>query len=316
MAELVQDFVDDVRMPMFALAAAGRPFALATIVRAVGGPRPAGAQMLVDGDTMHGFLSDGCIDADVALQARQVLEDGEARTLVYGQGSPFIDLRLPCGGRVEVLIERVGPDDAAVVALAGLTRARAVAVWLSDGNRRFCGAEGGDVAMTDAVVRRRFEPRRRLVVVGFGVFAAEIAALGVHVGWDVALVDPSGKQPVLPGVCIAGRSLEAHNATTPADPWTAVAVATHESDLDHRALVVALSSAAGYVGVLGARRRLPERLAALTQAGIDDVALARLHAPIGLALGAETPREVAVAVVAEILADGRSSLSTAAAARS
>lgn len=303
MADVAQVFADDIRAPMFALAGAGRAFALATIMQAAGGPRPVGSQMLVDGETVHGFLSDGCIDADVALHAREVLAGGAAQRLVYGSGSPFIDLRLPCGGRIEVLVERVPPDDPAVVALERLTGARTVAIWESDGDFRACRAEGTGRPIENVVARHRFEPCQRLIVVGSGVFATAIAALGAQVGWEVALVDPSGKEPPPPGIVAAGLSLSACLARTPADRWTAVAVATHEADLDHRALVAALASPAAYVGVLGARRRLPERLVALRESGVDDQALARLHAPIGLPLGAETPREVAVAVVAEILAD-------------
>ena len=95
---------DDMRPRMFEAAGRGRPFALVTIVAAEGGgPRGVGAQMVVTADDMGGFLSGGCIEADVALHARECLVDGEPRRLVYGRGSPFVDARLPCGGRLELL---------------------------------------------------------------------------------------------------------------------------------------------------------------------------------------------------------------------
>lgn len=81
-----------------------------------------------------------------------------------------------------------------------------------------------------------------------------------------------------------------------------MAVATHDAELDHAALVVALPSAAFYVGALGARHRLPDRLAGLRQAGLSGHAIRRLHAPIGLDIGGKAPWEVAVAVIAEITA--------------
>jgi xanthine dehydrogenase accessory factor len=87
------------------------------------------------------------------------------------------------------------------------------------------------------------------------------------------------------------------------DSWTAVAVATHDADLDQAALVEALPSPAFYVGALGARRRLPERLAGLRAAGLSEGDIARLRAPIGLSIGGKAPWEVAVAVVAEITAE-------------
>ena len=97
-----------------------------------------------------------------------------------------------------------------------------------------------------------------------------------------------------------GETSGAFDALKP-DPWTAVAVATHDPDLDHEALVRALRSPAGYVGVLGARRRLPERLERLQAAGLTTTELERLKAPIGLAIGARSPTEVAVSVIAEII---------------
>ena len=82
-----------------------------------------------------------------------------------------------------------------------------------------------------------------------------------------------------------------------------MAVATHDWDTDQDALLTALPSAASYVGVLGARRRLPERLARLRAAGIDEKALERLRAPIGLDLGGKAPWEVAISVIAQIIAE-------------
>jgi xanthine dehydrogenase accessory factor len=85
------------------------------------------------------------------------------------------------------------------------------------------------------------------------------------------------------------------------DPWTAVAIATHDIDIDHDALCAVLPSAAGYVGALGSRRRLPERVARLRESGLSEAHIGRLHAPIGLRIGARSPWEVAVSVVAEVI---------------
>jgi xanthine dehydrogenase accessory factor len=297
--------IDDVRAAMFARAASGTPFALATIAHAVGGPRPAGSQMIVDGDAITGFLSDGCIDADVALHARVVLQDHQPRHLVYGQGSPFIDVRLVCGGCIEVLIERIPPDDPAVAALERMMHQRLPAIWESDGHSRRCRADGAGQPLPAAALRHRYIPQQRLVVVGSDAFAAAIAAQGVHMGWDVLRVDPAGKQPWQVGEPTACLSLVSHFAACPADRWTAVAIATHDTDLDQAALATALRSPAGYVGVLGARQRIPERLEGLRDSGVSEPALSRLHAPIGLALGGQTPREIAVSVIAEIVAEAR-----------
>ena len=144
---------DDMRPRMFAAAEAGQAFALATIVEADGGPRPVGSQMVITRDHEWGFLSGGCIEADVALHGREVLADGIPQRLVYGRGSPFIDMRLPCGGRLELLIERIAPDDTAVRRLRALTEARSSARWQGDGTTRHGEPEPGAVVATLPVTR-------------------------------------------------------------------------------------------------------------------------------------------------------------------
>ena len=89
------------------------------------------------------------------------------------------------------------------------------------------------------------------------------------------------------------------------DAHTAIAVATHDLDFDEDAVMAALGSAAGYIGVLGARRRIPDRLDRLRRRGATDAGIARLHMPIGLPLKAATPWEIAVSVTAQIIAERR-----------
>lgn len=290
---------DDMRPRMFAAAAGGLPFALVTITAAEGGgPRGPGAQMVVTADDMGGFLSGGCIEADVAIHAREVLATGEPMRLVYGRGSPFVDARLPCGGRLDLLVERIAPGDPVVEGLQTAQAARRDVTLISDGrNRR---VETGDVDDPDRL--RVFSPSQRLVVIGSDPFAMAMAEQGLLQRWDVTLVRPLG--PEAPPPFPIGYSRAAPAAALAAlgpDRWTAVAVATHDADLDHDALVAALDSGAGYVGVLGSRRRLPERLSRLDADGVSPDALDRLHAPIGLPIAARSPQEVALSVVAEIV---------------
>ena len=132
-------FDDDARPALSAAAAAGEPAALATIVALDGGgPRPVGTQMVIAGDSVSGFLSGGCLEADVVGHAQAVLEDGVPQRLIYGQGSPWPDIRLLCGARIEVQLERIAPDDPATRRLLELRNARGPAVWISDGERREC----------------------------------------------------------------------------------------------------------------------------------------------------------------------------------
>jgi len=303
---------EDVRPALRAAAAAGQPCALVTLYALNGGgPRPLGAQMLFAEGDVCGFLSGGCVEADVALHAAQTLADGQPQRLVYGEGGPWPDIRLLCGTRMELLVERVAADDPAAAALLALTDQRRPAAWRTDGRTRVVEAVSPTPIPVDAYsaepfrIERLYEPVPRLVVVGADPTALATAQLGAQAGFETTLVRPKGPAapPALIGFAYSRAEPAEAFAAIGLDPWTAVAVATHDWDVDQAALTAALPSQASYVGVLGARRRLPERLARLRGAGVGEAALARLKGPIGLDLGGKAPWEVAVAVIAEIIAE-------------
>jgi xanthine dehydrogenase accessory factor len=252
-----------------------------------------------------GFLSGGCLEGDVVAHASRLLEDGAPRHLVYGQGSPWPDIRLLCGARIEVQLERIAPDDGAAGALLDLAARRVPAIWVSDGERRACGPAGAPPPSWQGAFVKRFDPWPRLIVLGSDPTALAIATLGAQSGCETTLVRPKGppEPPPLAGVAYRRDPPGEALAAIGLDPWTAVAVATHDAELDHAALLTALASTAFYVGALGARRRLPERQAWLRGAGLTETQIARLHAPIGLDIGGKAPWEVAIAVLAEITAE-------------
>jgi xanthine dehydrogenase accessory factor len=260
--------------------------------------------MVIAGERVSGFLSGGCLEADVVGHAQAVLQDGVPQRLIYGQGSPWPDIRLLCGARIEVQLERVAPDDPATRRLLELRDTRQPAVWLSDGVRRECVVASQTQAPWQGAFARTYLPVLRLIVLGGDPTALAIATLGAQLGCETTLVRPMGpaEPPPIPGIVYSrddpGEALTAIGL----DPWTAVAVATHDADTDHAALSVALPSKAFYVGALGARRRVPERRDALERVGVSEADLARLRAPIGLDIGGKAPWEVAVAVMAEITA--------------
>src|SRR6185312_6375783 len=275
---------DDARPALAEARAAGKPCALATIIAlGGGGPRPVGAQMVIGDGILSGFLSGGCLEADVAGHAEACLADGEPRRLVYGTGSPWPDIRLLCGARIDILVERIAPDDAAVGRLLALRDARQPAQWISDGRRRACDAPQRTPAPWDGAFSRGFEPVPKLVVLGGDPTALAIAWLGAHAGFETTLVRPKGPEAPPPFEVAYLRDEPAEAlAAVGLDRWTAVAVATHEAEADHAALTVALPSEAFYVGALGARRRTDDRLAWLRAAGVGAGDIQRLRTPIGL----------------------------------
>ena len=295
---------DDARPALAAARAAQRPCALATIVALDGGgPRPVGTQMVIGDAILSGFLSGGCLEADVAGHAAACLTDGEPRRLVYGAGSPWPDIRLLCGARIDVLVERIAPDDPAIRRLLELRDARQPATWISDGRRRLCDAPERAPAPWEGAFSRGLEPVPKLVVLGGDPTALAIAWLGAQAGFETTLVRPKGPQTPPPfEVAYLRDEPAAALAAIGLDRWTAVAVATHEAEADHAALTAALPSEAFYVGALGARRRAGDRLAWLRAAGVSVRDIARLRTPIGLDIGGKAPWEVAISVLAEITA--------------
>ena len=290
---------DDQRPALRAALAAGQPVVLATIASLDGGgPRPVGAQMVFGRDLISGFLSGGCVEGDVAVHARACLADGEPRRLIYGAGSPWPDIRLLCGARIEILIERIFPADPEVAELFRRLDARRPATWTSDGRRRLCG--DGPVHWPGAVAVRH-DPVWRLAVLGGDPTALAIAQLGAQSGFETTLIRPRGPSAPPPLAGVAYSRAEPAEALAGIDAWTAVAICGHDMALDHAALLAALPSAAPYVGLLGARRRLPERLELLKAAGVSEGDLTKLRAPIGLDLGGKGPWEVAVATLGEIV---------------
>jgi len=316
--------MDDIRPALGAALESKTPAVLATLYDVVGGaPRGTGAQMLFTADGMTGFLSGGCIEADLALHAEAVLADGAPRRVVYGEGGPA-DIRLPCGSRIDVLLERVAPDDAAAARLIALTDRRRTFLWVTDGVRRACLSDDGALdlplhlraaaALTDQnscghvdqpfALYRAYTPPLHLVVIGGDPIALAVVRLATEMGIEITLIRPKGPQaPPFALRRYRRGTVEEALAELKPDPWTAVAVLTHEPDQEHAALKAALASEAGYVGALGSRRRIPQRIARLQAAGLSIEDTARVHAPIGLAIGGKSPWEIAVSIIAEIVAE-------------
>jgi xanthine dehydrogenase accessory factor len=294
---------DDIRPTLRQAREAGQACTLATLIAVEGGgPRPVGTQMVFAPGITAGYFSGGCVESDVADHAAGCLADGEPRTLVYGEGSPWPDIQLLCGARIKIFLERVAPDDAALAELLAAQAERRPVVWVSDGFARECAADVSP--WPEAAVVRRHEPTPRLIVVGGDPTALAIAQLGAQSEFETTLVRPKGPPsgPPIPGIGYSRADPEPAFAAIGVDEWTAIAIATHDLETDRAALRAALPSPAGYIGLLGARRRIADRLAPLRAEGAPESAFARLHAPIGLDIGGKAPWEVAVSVIGEIMA--------------
>ncbi len=296
--------IDDIRAPLLDLGGGAARFALATLVAVDGSaPRDVGAQMLITDDEYWGFLSGGCIEADVARHGREAMAEGAPRLLRYGEGSPWIDIKLACGSGITVLVEPVAADDHAVLTILDAWRSRYPVSWTSDGTTRIAqDSTGGAPDHWDgARYTRHFTPPLRLVLVGEDGAALTAAALALDMGWQVELISPGGPEAApLPQLTYHRSDPASAIASLGVDRWTAIAVLSHDREDDERGLAAALRSEAFYVGAIGARARLDARLANLRGHGVSAADIARLHAPIGLYGFGKAPREVALSLIAEV----------------
>jgi xanthine dehydrogenase accessory factor len=305
---LTSGWVEDVRPALRAAADAGRAVTLATLFKQEGSaPRGPGAQMLFDGDSSVGFFSGGCIESDVAQHAAEVAASGEPRVLHYGTGSPWRDIKLRCGGAIHIFVERVDTQSAAVRGLLDAETRRESVLWVSDGHGARVEPAGDAPLLTvqgnQPTISRRYDPAKRLIVSGWDPTALAIAKLGVEAGFETFVVRPYGPDapPPIEGVAYLRTEPAKALRDIGGDAWTAFVGASHESDLDIPACATALKLGAGYVGLIGAASRLPERLDAIAAAGAPADKLMQLRAPAGITSLGKAPWRIAVGVIAEIL---------------
>ena len=308
----------------------GRGAALATVVQTWGSaPRPVGSQLVVSAaGEMMGSVSGGCVEGAVVLEAQAALADGQPRLLTYGvTNETAFAVGLACGGTIRILVEPVGAGAglsesvlADLVAARAAQRPVALVTRLGDWSRRLVARDAADDAL-----RARFRadqsgltaepeaaasefvavhnPPLRLIVVGAVHIAQPLVAMARLCGYAPVLVDPRaafGAEHRFPGeTVLEDWPDEAISALAP-DARTAVVTLTHDPKLDDPAIRATLASDAFYLGCLGSRRTHAARLDRLREAGVAEADIARIHAPVGLDIGARSPAEIAVSVLAEI----------------
>jgi len=288
---------------------------LCTVIASFGSsPRPPGALLVAKGDGAScGSLSGGCIEDDFL---QRVAEGGFAEPVAvvrYGDGSDAPQVRLPCGGVLEVLVERLEADAHNLEHLrrlesALLGRGRLVRQWqlpFADAQLLEDIQDGPRVERCGERLRVRFGPAQRLIIAGVSSVALFCAQFAVALDFEVIICEPREEfqqdlrldnvrlEPILPARYIAEGGC--HQAT-------AVVALTHDPRLDDLTMMEAVLSPAFYIGVMGSQKTSEKRMERLHRvAGMDAETLARIHAPIGLALGSKTPAEIALAVLADIV---------------
>ena len=302
---------------------AGKGAALATVVETWGSaPRPVGAQLAISGQSeIMGSVSGGCVEGAVVVEALEAIEDGRCRILDFGvSDDEAFAVGLACGGRIRVMVEPVGKGqgieprllEGLIAARAG-RRAVAVATDTDAWRRELLGYEDdparfdADRSGFDEARPSRFvavhNPPLRLAVVGAGHIAQPLVVMAEAAGYDVTLIDPReafASEARFPGRRLAHDWPDKALAEHGLDTRTAVVTLTHDPKIDDPALLAAIRSPVFYVGALGSTRTHARRVDRLKAAGATEAQIARIDAPIGLAIGARSPAEIAIAVLAQM----------------
>ncbi|WP_213981651.1 XdhC family protein [Sphingomonas sp. dw_22] len=283
----------------------GAPMALATVVSTWGSaPRPRGSHMLVHADgRLEGSVSGGCVESDILEAAAQVIAGAPAVVKEYGVADAAAwEVGLPCGGRIAVLVQPVGPGGFAPELFEAIDAARAAGRSLEVSTDLEVGLSS--LGASDGAFVNRYDPPRRLIIVGAVQIAQALAGLARELGISTVVVDPRGRfltAERFPGVTLDDRwPDDAVTALTP-DPATALVTLSHDPKIDDAALIAALAHPTGYVAALGSRRSHAARLERLAGAGVAPEDLARIEGPAGIDIGAIGPSEIALSIAAAMI---------------
>ena len=284
----------------------GAPMALATVVSTWGSaPRPRGSHLIVHQDgRFEGSISGGCVEADVLQRAEEVIAGRPAHVEHYGvaDGDAWA-VGLPCGGEISVLVQPVSEGGFAPALFDRIARAR------DEGRTLTLSTDLGTGLTREGAIegqfQNRYDPPRRLLIVGAVQIAQALSALAQAIGVTPVVIDPRGRfltQERFPGVELDDRWPDEAIAARRPGEATAVVTLSHDVKIDDPALAAALRAPTGYVAALGSRKSHAARLERLAAMGFSAEALARIDGPAGLDIGAVGAAEIALSIAAGMVA--------------
>lgn len=297
----------------------GETLWLCTVLATFGSsPRAPGSWMAIrqNGQPI-GSLSGGCVEEDFIQRLNEGAFDRPITILRYGDpdAGQGTNITLPCGGILEVLIERLPASPNTLEHLTTLLAAlqgheRVLRnVHLSSGERYFSAEAGlGPRVVKGAeqdIVQMRLAPARRLIIAGISAISVPCASVAVTLGFEVIVCDPDEaacRNFDVPGVEVRALLPSQYIASGNCHGATAIVALTHDPRIDDLAMMEAVHTPAFYIGVMGSRRSSSARAGRLIRSGgLTNTQVERIHMPIGLALGSKTPAEIALAVMADIV---------------
>jgi xanthine dehydrogenase accessory factor len=290
----------------------GRRIAIATVVQTWGSsPRPVGSWLAIrDDGQVVGSVSGGCVEDDLIRRVQtEILVRDLPEMVVYGVSrEEAARFGLPCGGTLRLLVEPK-PEQAILESILAAIEGHQLVlreVDLQTGKSALRpGIKTDSFSLTDHTMQTSYGPRWRMFVIGAGQLSLYVANFAVASDFDVIVIDPREEYAEgldLKGVQFIKGMPDDVMQELGIDSHTAIVALTHDPKIDDLALIDALQSEAFYIGALGSLTNTLKRKERLREFNVTSEQLERLHGPVGLAIGALTPPEIAVSVMAEIIA--------------
>ena len=276
------------------------------VIAHIEGPsaRAVGTMMAISNAGQYaGYVSNGCVDADIAHHALRFLDGSEKKRRVrYGAGSPFLDIRLPCGGAIE--IEFIARPDRQIMAdiVTRLEQRQSVSFSINDiGQIAHTPSNAGQIATANILT---YLPPLQVAIAGRGEEVIALSRLARAAHYGVSVYSPD--QDVL-DVCETHGThtslLQSISSTPdfPNDPWSAIICLFHEHEWETDLLASAVKTQCFYIGAMGSPRTHATRLDALRRRGVDEGNLQRIRGPIGLIPSVRDASKLGISALAEIV---------------
>ncbi|MET0427633.1 MAG: XdhC family protein [Microvirga sp.] len=286
----------------------GRRVALVSITALTGSSsRPVGTLMgVADDGSFAGSFSGGCIEAAVVAEAREAIRDGKVRQVRYGAGSPYLDIRLPCGGGVDLLFQP-DPDSEAIRHAVALLEDRTPLTLVQaagGGLRAHSGPVSEETGWRGDEFIAWYPPPLKLVILGHGGESLSMVRLGLTFGAEVEMLSPDERMVALARELGARGKALAVPGPSPdlvTDRWSAVVFLFHDHAWEPLLLQQALAQPAFFIGAMGSRRTHAGRLDALRDIGVSEESLARIVSPLGIIPSARDPVTLALSALTQVV---------------
>lgn len=284
---------------------AGTSAVLVTVIAVEGSSmREAGTHMGVAADgSFCGSLSGGCIENAVVAEALDTLAAGAPRLVRFGAGSPYLDIKLPCGGGLDIHFQPLGNAELTAQCLAAERAREPFSLELGQGAPAFL-AGWRETAVSSSGATIGHWPAPRLAILGHGASVAALTRLAVQMDVGVHVFSPDTQVRADAkdlGVQVQQLASPSDKAELSSDKWTAIIFLFHDHEWEADLMARGLALPHFYLGAMGGRKAHQLRQAALAARGVSAAAIASIHAPIGLFHSARDPDTLALSTLAQVV---------------